>query len=461
MVQLFIDRKEELNFLEKNYKNASSLIIVYGRKRIGKTKLVLEFAKNKPSIYFLADERGDFENLKELQKVMAEYLEDNLFKKADIKDWVELFEEFSKRARNKPVVIIDEFPYLVRSNKAIPSIFQKIWDTILSKRDVCLILLGSSISMMEDHTLSYNSPLYGRRSGQWKLLPLKFKHLRSFFPFYGVEDLIKVYSVTDGIPAYILRFDPELSFEENLKVHVFRQGEFLYSEAEFLLKQELREPANYFNILKAIASGKHKQGEIVNFTGLDKTLVSKYLQTLLRIHVIKKEFPVTVEKELRNAYYVFEDNYYNFWFRFVYPNKTLIESEVANRIFDTFKEDFGMYISTIFEKVCREMVYDLLPFTFTKTGRWWHKEMEIDIVAISEKTREILFAECKWKDKINAQKVCSKLVEKAAGVSWNNNSREEYMAVFAKSFSKKIQEFEGKKVYCFDLKDFERQIRAR
>lgn len=454
MIQQFVDRRRELEFLEKSYtEKESSLIIIYGRRRVGKTELIKNFIINKPHVYFLADNRGDYQNLKEMQRFMGEFLQDSLFRKADIREWTELFDEFSKKIKSKVVIVVDEFPYLITSNKAMPSLFQKIWDTNLSSKRACLILLGSSIGMMETAVLGYKSPLYGRRTGQWKVLPFRFKFLHKFFPSYSTEDLIKVFSVTDGIPAYILTMNPNISFSANLTENVFNSGSFLYQEAEILLRQELREQANYFNISRAIAAGKTKYGEIATFTGLDKTLISKYLSTLILLHVVKKDFPVTQKKETRNARYVFEDNYYNFWFRFVYPNKTLIEGGKIKELMDFIKPDINMYFSLIFEKVCKELLFDRSPIIFNKIGRWWHKEKEIDVIALNEKTKDILFAECKWKDKVNAERVLAKLKEKSKHVSWFNNARKEHFAVFGKSFFR-----ESEDCSCFDLKDLKKML---
>lgn len=449
MIQQFVNRRRELEFLEKNYtERTSSLIVIYGRRRIGKTELIKNFIKNKPHIYFLADNRGDYQNLKEMQRFMGDFLQDNLFVKANIREWTELFDEFSKKVDEKIVIVVDEFPYLITSNKAIPSLFQKIWDTNLSSKQVCLVLLGSRIGMMETAVLGYRSPLYGRRTGQWKVLPLKFKYLHKFLPNYSTEDLVKVFSVTDGIPAYILTMNPNLTFSENLTENVFKSGSFLYQEAEILLRQELREQAHYFNISKAISMGRTKFGEIVTFTELDKTLISKYLSTLILLHVIKKEFPVTQKKETRNARYIFEDNYYNFWFRFIYPNKTLIEGGKITELTDIVNSDINTYFSHVFEKVCKEFLFDTSPIVFNKIGRWWHKEKEIDVVALNEKTKQILFAECKWKENVNAEKVFADLKEKTDHVHWFNESREEHFVIFGKSFSTLSEP-----CLCFDLED--------
>ena len=454
MIQQFVNRENELHFLEKNYaERISSLIVIYGRRRIGKTELIKNFIKNKPHIYFLADNRGDYQNLKEMQRHMGYFLQDDLFTKADIREWTDLFFEFSKRVDKKIIIVVDEFPYLITSNKAIPSLFQKIWDTNLSSKKVCLILLGSSIGMMETAVLGYRSPLYGRRTGQWKVLPLKLKHLHRFLPDYSMEDLIKTYSITDGIPAYILMMNPNLTFPENLIENVFSSGGFLYQEAEILLRQELREQANYFNILTAISMGRARFGEIVTFTELDKTLVSKYLNTLGVLHVIKKEFPVTQKKETRNARYIFEDNYYNFWFRFVYPNKTLIEGGKTMELMDIVGSDFSLYISHVFENVCREFLFEKSPIVFNKIGRWWHKDKEIDIVALNERLKEILFVECKWKNNVDAEHVLADMKKKAEHVKWFNHTRREHFAVFSKSFSRRSE-----KCLCIDLDDLKRTL---
>jgi len=456
MFQQFVNRGEELSFLEKMYsENKPKFIVIYGRRRIGKTALMKKFIKNKPHIYFLADNRGDKQNIQEMQHFMGEFLSDSIFKKANISDWVELFDEFSKKTKGRVVIVVDEFPYLIMSNKAIPSIFQKIWDTNLSSKNVYLVLLGSSIGMMETEVLGYKSPLYGRRSGQLKILPLKFKHLIEFFPDYSPEDLIKVFSITDGIPAYMLSMNPKLNFQENLKENVLNSGSFLCQEAEILLRQELREQSNYFNILKAIANSRNKYGEIVNFTELDKTLISKYLSTLILLHVIRKEFPPTQKKEARNARYVFEDNYFNFWFRFIYPNKTLIESGKKNELEDAIKDDLNVYFSQAFEKICADFIFESQAAAFNKIGRWWHKDKEIDIVALNEKMKDILFVECKWKDNVNPEKILENLKEKAKYVEWNNDKRKERYAIFAKSFSKKIKNGD---VLLFDLNDMKKML---
>ncbi len=460
MFQQFVNRDSELTTLNDMYrKERASFLVIYGRRRIGKTELVKQFINNKSHVYFLADDRGDRQNIKEFQKEMTGIIDDTLFGKVEFDDWVELFDEFSKRAKTKLVIVVDEFPYLIHNNKAIPSIWQKIWDTILYKSNVFLIILGSSIGMMEEQVLSYRSPLYGRRTGQIKLTPLRFKHLTKFFPDYSLEELIKVYGVCDGIPAYLQQFDPELNFTDNLINNILNPMTFLNLEAEFLLKQELREKAHYFNILSSVALGRAKFGEIVNLTGLDKTLVSKYLSTLILLHIIEKEFPVTQKKPTKNARYIFSDNYYDFWFRFIYPNKTMIELGKTKEIVKEMQEDMTRYFAYVFEKVCKEYVLENPSFPFNKVGRWWHKDVEIDIVALNERQRQILFGECKFSDRVDANKLLQKLIKKTDAVDWKRNDRHKRYVLFAKSFKKKAG-FEDERTTLVDLNDMNEALKT-
>ena len=270
-----------------------------------------------------------------------------------------------------------------------------------------------------------------------------------------MEELVKVYGVTDGVPLYLLKFDPGLDFEENLLENVFRVGKFLYQEAEVLLKQELRETARYFSILKAIAYGKHRFGEVANFTELDKSVISKYLSNLAVLRLIQKEYPITQKKEVRNARYVFSDNYLNFWFRYVYPYRSLIEEGRIERLLDSIRDDFNSYLGFVFEKICREFLWDQeMPFQFTRLGRWWHKDTEIDIVALNEVTREIAFFEVKWSspDFNGAKRILGELEGKSKFVDWNKGVRTEYFGLIAKRLEGK-ESLTKEGYLCYDLED--------
>ncbi|VVB96928.1 Archaea bacterial proteins of uncharacterised function [uncultured archaeon] len=445
--QKFINRKEELTFLEDKYKSSSpELIVIYGRRRVGKTELMLKFLKGKEGIYFLASTEGDRQNIKQFSVTTGKTIHDENFGIIEYPDWQSLFESLFKHKifitkKEKFVIIIDEFPFLIQSNRATPSIFQKIWDTGMKNENVMLILLGSAISVMETEVLGHGSPLYGRRTGQWQVQPLDIIHLKNFLP-YSNEDLVKTWFVTGGIPEYILKFDARISFWENVHNNVLKKGSYLYRDAEFLLSEEFREPKNYMLIFKAIALGNNTLGEICNFTGLDRGMVSKYLDVLTRLHILEEDSPATASAKFRKRFYFISDSYFNFYYRYIYPNRIDLEANRTEEVLELIKKDFSQYGGYMFENLIRELTvkrFIFNHFPLSKIGRWWHKDREIDLVAINETTKQILFVECKWKNvsEREAGKIIAGLKEKAAFVPWNNDSRKELFGIAAKKIEGK------------------------
>jgi len=461
--QKFIDRERELEFLERAYSsNRAEFLVVYGRRRIGKTELLLHFARDKPHVYFLATERPYRDNLRELQRLLSEFLGDRLFGKIAFEDIDELLMAFAERIGDeRAILIIDEFPLLIGHHRPVLSLLQKAWDLKLSETRIMLILCGSSVSAMESEVLAYKSPLYGRRTGQWRLTEIPFFHIGEFLPGYTVENLVKVYGITGGIPAYLLQFDPKKGFDENVVERVLSKGAFLYEEAEFLLREELREPANYFAILHAIASGRSRFGEIVNSTGLDKSLVSKYLAVLQRLGIVEREVPVTatLKEASKKGLYSITDNYFAFWFRYVLPNKGYLEAGLAEEVWERSKSDFNVYMGSVFKRLIRnpEVFLRLTGFRFTKLGRWWRKGEEIDLLALNEREKKALFVEVKWKNLSLKEargilKDLEKKVELVGLEGW-----EKGYGLVAKSLEGK-EELRAEGWLLWDLEDFERLI---
>lgn len=461
MVQLFVDREAELKFLEEHYASKSAeLIAIYGRRRVGKTELCLKFSKDKPCIYFLADRRPEAELIRDLKLRMSTFLRDESFAKLDVRGWAELLEEFWKwKKEGRVMMILDEFPVLIEGNRAVPSVFQSAWDLSLSDKDLMLILLGSSVGMMETDVLGYRSPLYGRRTGQWKLEPLRFIHLKSFFPKYRHEELVMVYGCLGGVPAYLLKFDPEKGFWENCKEKILRKGEFLYQEVEYLLREELREPRNYSSILKAIALGAKRYGEILDLTGLDKSILSKYLDVLEDLGLVKRIYPVGFPVKPRKGLYGIADNYFRFWFRYVFPNRAELEAGNVEYVVEKIRQDYDAYLGYTFEDVAKEFLMEmrrkgLLPFSFETLGGWWFRDKEIDIVALHEEKRHASFFEAKWSDLRPSE--CTKLLKdlegKASMFRWER--RGENLGLIARRIKNK-EDLRRKGHPAFDLKDFE------
>jgi hypothetical protein len=455
MLQQFINREEELSILKRRYGSENpEFLIVYGRRRIGKTELITHSIKGHSNIYFLAEERPERENIKEMQELMGDFLGDEEFRMLVFGDWTDLFKSFSKRAK-KAIIVIDEFPYLVKQNKSVPSKFQKIWDLWLKKTDVILILVGSSVSMMEG-LLGANSPLHGRRTGQLEVKPVNIRELSKFLVKYSPQDLVGAYGCLDGIPLYLKQFDSGKPLFANIEQEFLKRDSLMHKEAEILLKQEFRDTSNYFSILRALAFGNVRQHDIAAYTGIDKSIVSKYLQNLETIRVVRKEYVITDRKEKqRTSSYNFRDNYFRFWFRFVYPNKTAIEKGESAQVLKSVKEGYSHYMGGVFEEFARQWVWELKPIKFTRAGRWWEKDKEIDIVAYGENSGEIAFFECKWKSltENQARRVLTDLRQKSECVRWKSRCRKEHFGIFAKMLENK-ENLRKEGYLAYDLDDF-------
>jgi len=390
---------------------------------------------------------------------MSRFLQDESFAKLNIKDWIELFQEFWKwKKGGRIAIILDEFPVLIEGNRAIPSIFQKIWDLNLKDKNIMLILLGSSVGMMETEVLGYKSPLYGRRTGQWKLDAFKLTHLKHFFPKYNCEEQISVYGCLGGVPAYLLKFDPQRSFWENCEDKILKKGEFLYEEAEFLMREELREPRNYSSILKAIALGAKTYGEILNITDLDKSMLSKYTSVLEDLGFIKRIYPIGIRPKPRKGLYTIADNYLRFWFKYIFPNKAELEIGNTSYVLNKIREDYNTYLGHTYEQIAYEFLTEMkkkgsLSFTFKTLGRWWFKDKEIDIVAIDEEKRVATFFEVKWSTlgKKECERILKDLKAKASMFKWNR--KKENLGVVARKVADKVS-LRKQGYFIFDLNDF-------
>ena len=403
MSQQFVDREEELTFLEKVYgRRGAQLIVIYGRRRIGKTELLLQFARNKPHLYFLADKTSIQNNLRRLARRMADYLGKPSFARINFQDWESLFREFIewKAGGERVIIIIDEFPYLIELSKSVPSEFQVIWDEFLSKReDVMLVLCGSSIGVMKSEVLGYRSPLYGRRTGQWKVREIHPLKVREFVPGYTLEDSFRVYGILGGVPAYLSQLDGSKGLWENVR-DLLSKGSPLYEEVDNLLRMELREPKNYKLVLQALAEGKRRVTEIANHTGLDKALVSKYLEVLRTMDLVGYETPLLERPLTKKRRYYILDKYFRFWFRYVQPNREMVEEGRSEDLIKVIRGDFEAYMGFVFEEIVRRLVHRILPFAPVKVGRHWWKERgearEVDLLALGKGF--VALIEVKWSD---------------------------------------------------------------
>ena len=239
----------------------------------------------------------------------------------------------------KKLLIIDEFPYMCRGNESIPSVLQSLWDKLFKNENIMIVLCGSAISFIEKELLAEKNPLYGRATGIYKMGAMSFYDAVQFFPNYTDRDKIIAYSILGGIPHYLRQFDADLTLEENIKRNILTKGCVLYSEVEFLLHQELRETPLYNSIIEAVALGNTKLNDIsVKSLMEDTSKTSVYLKNLIELEIIKREFSVDDGmKERANTnrgLYCLTDNFFRFWYAFVFTNYSELESGDADSVFE-------------------------------------------------------------------------------------------------------------------------------
>jgi AAA+ ATPase superfamily predicted ATPase len=438
-----IDRDAERSWLRSQLTDGSrQLLVVYGRRRVGKTTLVTEVLDGLsiPSVYHLCDQRGPTHNARVFAERCADTFDDVT---PVVDDFVDAFRYLARRADGPFVVALDEFSYLVEEDETVPSVFQTIVDETLDGTDISLVLLGSSISMMEEGVLSYESPLYGRRTGQWRLEPLAIDGVSEFFPNYDPTAIISTYSVVGGIPAYLEQFDPEQSLLENVERNVLRKGSFLYEEPEFLLSQELREPTTYMAVLEAVAAGATRVSEIANEIGRDASSLSRYLQNLSELALVERETPVT-DPDGRGMYRL-SDQFLRFWFRYVAPNRSTLEQGHTESVRASIAETLPTHVSWTFEDVCRQSVSrPSFPVSCSRVGRWWYGEDEIDVVGIDEQTEKLLLGECKWTNTPVAETLLDELKALEPKVRWHGSQRDVTYTLFSKAgFTSEMERLEA------------------
>jgi AAA+ ATPase superfamily predicted ATPase len=435
--RLFIDRERELAFLESTWnQTAPQFVVLWGKRRVGKTELVKQFMKGKPHLYFLGESTSETQQIRRFSETLAVFFNDPLLETRGFAGWEEAFRYLALR-KKKILLAIDEFPYLIESNPAIPSLFQKAWDEHLSKGALHLILLGSSMSMMEQDVLGVRSPLFGRRTAQWRVDPLSFFSAGLFRKKGSFEDRFSHYAIAGGVPAYWLQFDDQAGFWENVERHVLAKGQPLYEEVEFILREELREPRYYFALLQAIAQGKRKLAEIVNATGIPQPSANKYLGVLRDLKIVDREVPVTekMPAKSKRGYYTMVDEFFRFWFKYVFPQRSELELGNTNGVLTRIRMTWPDHLGGAYERVAREMLWEYREriFPFSAAGRWWNKEEEIDVVAVDPESDTILFGEAKWTLRPLGIDILEKLKEKASKVIWGTPARKEVYALFSRA----------------------------
>ena len=457
---MFIGRQMELDFLNTKYNTkGGQLVVLYGRRRIGKTETLREFCKDKEHVFYSCRECADEEQLKSFSiRMLKPDMPLSKYVSSFI-DWSQALAAITDLpGKDKKLLIIDEFPYMVQSNKSIPSILQNLWDETLQHENVMIVICGSSMSFIENELLAEKNPLYGRATGILKMLEMDFYDAIQFFPNYSYEDKIFAYSILGGVPHYLKQFDDSKPLGENIKTHILARGSILYSEVEFLMRQELRETSVYNTIIEAIALGNTKLNDIYTKTNIDKSKLSVYIKNLISLEIIEREFSVASGLKEKAAshrgLYGITDNFFSFWYSFVFGNVSELEAGDVEGVYKYAVEpELTRYTSLKFENICRQYIRKQnisgeLPFRFDKMGRYFDNNVEIDIVAISKDKNKILLGECKFRNtafdlrEYNALK--SKFIDSRA--------TEVYYYLFSRSgFTEDVQVLESENIRLVSL----------
>ncbi len=436
----FVDRQQEMETLQREYqREGSSLVVLYGRRRVGKTTLISEFIKDKKALFFLASEESEALNRADFREKAADFIGSELLRQAEVKNWDTIFQAImDTEFAQKPIIVLDEFQYLGKSNPAFPSVFQRIWEEILKDKPVMVILCGSLISMMESQTLSYRSPLYGRRTAQIRLGQIPFRYYHEFFPEKSGRELVELYALTGGVPKYIELFSQSGDLYQSIAECVLNRSGYLYDEPHFLLQQEVSEIGSYFSVIRAIAAGNSKLSAISAALEIKATSLTKYLKTLIDLDILEREVPVTEEnpEKSKRGLYKIKDNYIRFWFAFVYPNRSFVESGHPQIALDKIRKSLTVHHTAyVYEDVCRQQMWELneqgrWPFQFSKVGRYWDAKTEIDIAAIDPEGKNLILGECKyWHEPVGVN-VLRDLEAKTNAVLWEKNDRHVWYVLF-------------------------------
>ena len=422
---MFVGRTEELASLQGSYeKDAFQFPVIYGRRRVGKTTLINEFCKDKKTIYFVAVQSTISENLEILSAQILSALSPDA-PKNPFPSFREAIEYVFERAKTQRIIFaIDEYPYLANSDSAVSSILQAAIDKHHAGSKLFLILCGSSMSFMENQVLGYESPLYGRRTAQHKLLPLNYIESAQMLPGFSFEEKIVLYSITGGIPEYLFRVDNALTLRQNIHNLLFNPAGRLFEEPPSLLKQELKMPETYNAIITAIANGSSKLSEIAAKARIETSQCSKMLSTLISLGIARKEHPIT-EPGSKRSLYLIEDLMFIFWYRFVQPELSRITAGFGETVCgEVFDEGLSSHVGRAFEECAKQFMWRLLkentaklPFEFKSIGRWWgnnpilKREEEVDFIALSKENA--VFGECKWRNSICGEEILEDLISKS------------------------------------------------
>lgn len=441
----FINRERELALLnDKCSGNQAELLVIYGRRRIGKTALLSHWLKSQaktPQCYWVAHKTSPDRLLESLSQAITPLIHPDANDALTFSSWEAALTQLFQLARSRPLLfVLDEFPYLIQSCPEIPSLLQKIWDREKDTSKIVLALCGSHYHMMFDQFFSARQPLYGRATGSILVDEIRSEHLHLFLPRYSPDQLAQTAAVIGGVPHYLSLWNDRIPPLKNVEELILGAATLFRHEALFLIQEELPEPRTYLAILEALGGRHLPPGEIAKETGVDRGHVGKYLNTLVKLRFVYRVLSVDIKdrQKTRTARYGICDPYLRFYFEFIYRHPEWIEQGRLKQLRKQIESRFDAYIGKqVFEGWARTKIIELgdaeaLPFVPDEVGRAWNPKAEIDLCAINWKERIALFGECKWQREKMGPRHLESLQERAGKLDRLKGFQTHY-ALFSKS----------------------------
>ncbi|MDR3189740.1 MAG: ATP-binding protein [Lactobacillaceae bacterium] len=456
----FFGRDTELKSLNNMYQSDKfEMVIIYGRRRVGKTALISEFIKDKRAIYYQARQVDRRDNLEGLTQAINRF-KGQTSNTGGFSDFDAVFQEINELAQDEKLTfVIDEYPYLAESYAGVSSILQANIDHLLiDNPNLTLVLLGSSMSFMAKQVLGYQSPIYGRKTGQIHLQPFTIFEMQAILSEVSNEELVAYFGILGGVPHYLNMIDQKASIGENIERLFLQPAAPLLEETLTLLKEELRDPEKYASILKAIAGGASKPSEIIQKSGIVASSLGKYLENLIELGFVSKKLPVTEKPTSRKTLYQLDDQLFRFYYRFIDPETSLIALGLTDNLADEMVNRLPTYLGHTFEIVIfqwfvKGLQTHELKFAPKQLGSWWgsdpatKQQEELDFVAITRDNQTIT-AESKFRDSGLNNGMIDKLVYRTNLIGLPNQQ----MYFFTKDMSAEMRGYaQSKQVEVVDL----------
>lgn len=419
---MFVNRKQELRYLNdilnREKPGKAQLVLIYGRRRVGKTVLIRRWAEQSgvPFTYWAAEKTTSAMQRRQLYARLLDVKESQAPK---FDSWGELWESASELlGKKRYILLIDEITYVADADPGALSSLQHAWDQYFKDSNTAIVISGSHVQTMETF-LTRQSPIFGRLTGQWHLEPLPFSSLREFFPRWSPAELVNLYATVGGVPAYLEWLNPDHSYIDNLNDVLLSPGSMFLAEPRFLLYDEVREPRTYLSILKTIGAGKHAFGDISDRSLVSTSNLPSYLKNLEEMRMVERQLPATINFAMRShsrlGRYYLSDPYFRFYFRFLDPLREELEHD-RERVFRFIQQGLNSFVgSTAFEEISRQWLLHQsnqgkLAVKFEQIGQHWSRKVQIDVVGINWDHKVLLLGECKWEKNPLSVKVVKQLL---------------------------------------------------